>query len=63
LGIRCGATSDEVKKARKELALKYHPDKNKDISAHTIMCNVRAPLGLMYITNTILILITDSEGI
>ncbi|BFZ16056.1 hypothetical protein BsWGS_19095 [Bradybaena similaris] len=30
LGLRKGATSDEVKKAYRRLALKFHPDKNRD---------------------------------
>ncbi len=33
LGISTDATTDEIKKAYRQLALKYHPDKCKDIDA------------------------------
>ena len=40
LGVNRGASADDIKKAFKKLAMKYHPDKNKEEKSEEAMVQI-----------------------
>jgi tetratricopeptide (TPR) repeat protein len=52
LQIRINATEDEIKKAFRKLALKYHPDKNKDPGATEIFRRVKLAYEVLNDSNS-----------
>ena len=40
LGLEAGASEDEIKRAYRRLALKYHPDKNQEPGAEEVFKNI-----------------------
>jgi len=47
LGVKVDATDDEIKKAYKKLAIKYHPDRNKEPDAKEKMQKINAAYTLI----------------
>jgi molecular chaperone DnaJ len=47
MGLNRNATDDEIKKKYRELAKKFHPDRNKDPKAKEIMAGINEAYTLI----------------
>ena len=61
LGVKRGSTDREIKKAFRKLAMKYHPDKNKD-DPDAEKKFVEIAQGEIYDVNTAKLLYIEPQG-